>query len=125
MHAQTSNANAVVLSCSATCSLFVRLISHQPAVLFSQNKPTTSNQLAVLFSQNKSAPATSHHPNEQADDGCNYANGTINLLYLGLVHMHSWKRSYYVFILSCSVTLALNIFNLERACKVETPTRVV
>jgi hypothetical protein len=42
-----------------TYSLFVRLISHQPAVLFSQNKPTTSNQSAVILSQNKSAPATS------------------------------------------------------------------
>jgi hypothetical protein len=40
-------------------SLFVRLISHQPVVLFSQNKPVTSNQPAVLFSQNKSASATS------------------------------------------------------------------
>jgi hypothetical protein len=49
------------------CSLFVWLISHQPAVLFSQNKPATSNQPAVLFSQNKSAPAISHQPNEQAD----------------------------------------------------------
>jgi hypothetical protein len=49
-------------------SLFVRLISHQTAVLFSQNKPTTSNQSAVLFSQNKSAPAISHQPNEQGDD---------------------------------------------------------
>jgi hypothetical protein len=49
-----------------TSSLFVRLISHQPAVLFSQNKPTTSNQPAVLFSQNKSTPAISHQPNEQA-----------------------------------------------------------
>jgi hypothetical protein len=47
-------------------SLFVRLISHQPAVLFYQNKPATSNQVAVLFSQNKSAPAISHQPNEQA-----------------------------------------------------------
>jgi hypothetical protein len=46
--------------------LFVRLISHQPAVLFSHNKPATSNQPAVLFSQNKSAPAISHQPNEQA-----------------------------------------------------------
>jgi hypothetical protein len=45
-------------------SLFVRLISHQPAVLFSQNKPATSNQPAILFSQNKSAPAISHQPNE-------------------------------------------------------------
>jgi hypothetical protein len=47
-------------------SLFVRLISHKPAVLFSQNKPATSNQPAVLFSHNKSAPAISHQPKEQA-----------------------------------------------------------
>jgi hypothetical protein len=46
--------------------MFLRLISNQPAVLFSQNKPATSNQPAVLFSQNKSAPAISHQPNEQA-----------------------------------------------------------
>jgi hypothetical protein len=44
------------------------LISHQPAVLFSQNKPATSNQPTVLFSQNKSAPAIRHQPNEQAVD---------------------------------------------------------
>jgi hypothetical protein len=37
--------------------LFAWLISHQPAVLFSHNKPATSNQPAVLFSQNKPAPA--------------------------------------------------------------------
>jgi hypothetical protein len=43
-------------------ALFVWLISHQPAVFFSQNK-----QQAVLFSQNKSAPAISHQSNEQAD----------------------------------------------------------
>jgi hypothetical protein len=47
-------------------SMFVRLISHQPAVLFCQNKPATSNQPAILFSQNKSAPTISHQPNEQA-----------------------------------------------------------
>jgi hypothetical protein len=47
-------------------NLFVRLISHQSAVLFSHNKPATSNQPAVLFSQNKSAPTISHQPNEQA-----------------------------------------------------------
>jgi hypothetical protein len=46
--------------------MFVWLISHQPTVLFSQNKSATSNQPAVLFSQNKSAPAISHQPNEQA-----------------------------------------------------------
>jgi hypothetical protein len=46
--------------------MFVWLISHQPAVLFSQNKPATSNQPAVLSSHNKSAPAISHQLNEQA-----------------------------------------------------------
>jgi hypothetical protein len=49
-----------------TTSLFARLISHQPAVLFTQNKPVTSNRPAVLFSQNKPAPAISHQPTEQA-----------------------------------------------------------
>jgi hypothetical protein len=49
-------------------ALFAWLISHQPAVLFSQNKPATSNQPTVLFSQNKPAPAISHQPNEQAGD---------------------------------------------------------
>jgi hypothetical protein len=44
---------------------FVWLINHQPTVLFSQNKPATSNQPAVFFSQNKSAPAIDHQPNEQ------------------------------------------------------------
>jgi hypothetical protein len=44
----------------AAFSLFVRLISHQPAVLFSQNKPATSNQPTVLFSHNKPAPAIIH-----------------------------------------------------------------
>jgi hypothetical protein len=47
-------------------TLFAWLISHQPAVLFSQNKPATSNQSAVLSSRTKSTPATSHQPNEQA-----------------------------------------------------------
>jgi hypothetical protein len=48
-------------------ALFVWLISHQPAVLFSQNKPAITNQPAVFFSQNKPAPVISHQPNEQAD----------------------------------------------------------
>jgi hypothetical protein len=47
-------------------ALFAWLISHQPTILFSQNKPATSNQPAVLFSQNKPAPAISHQPTEQA-----------------------------------------------------------
>jgi hypothetical protein len=46
-------------------ALFAWLISHQPAVLSSQNKSATSNQPAVLFCQNKSAPAISHQPTEQ------------------------------------------------------------
>jgi hypothetical protein len=48
--------------------MFAWLISHQPAVLFSQNKPDINNQPTVLFSQNKPAPAISHQPNEQADN---------------------------------------------------------
>jgi hypothetical protein len=54
-----------VLALSQPVSLFAWLISHQPAVLFSQNKPATSNQSAVLFSQNKPAPVISHQPTEQ------------------------------------------------------------
>jgi hypothetical protein len=55
-----------VVECGLTIALFVWLISHQTTVLFSQNKPATSNQPAVLFSQNKPAPAISHQPTEQA-----------------------------------------------------------
>jgi hypothetical protein len=44
---------------SPAIALFAWLISHQPAVLFSQDKPATSNQPAVLFSQNKPTPAIS------------------------------------------------------------------
>jgi hypothetical protein len=40
-------------------ALFVWLISHQPAVLFSQDKSAISNQPTILFSQNKPEPATS------------------------------------------------------------------
>jgi hypothetical protein len=47
-------------TCCQSSSLFARLISYQPAVLFSQNKPATGNQPTVLFSQNKPAPAISH-----------------------------------------------------------------
>jgi hypothetical protein len=48
--------------------LFTLLISHQPTILFSQNKPATSNQPAVLFSQNKSAPDISHQPTERTGE---------------------------------------------------------
>jgi hypothetical protein len=61
-HLQGSTAES---KAAATCALFACLISHQPAVLFSHNKPATSNQLAVLFSQNKPAPAIRHQPTEQ------------------------------------------------------------
>jgi beta-lactamase class A len=46
-------------------ALFAWLISHQPTVLFSHNKPASSNQPAVVFSQNKPAPTISHQPTEQ------------------------------------------------------------
>jgi hypothetical protein len=55
-------------------ALFAWLINHQPAVLFSQNKPATSNQPAVLFSQKKPAPAISHQPTEQARGALPYNN---------------------------------------------------
>jgi hypothetical protein len=54
---------------------FVWFISHQPAVLFSQNKPAIRNQPAVLFSQNKPAPAISNQTNEQAALAGRSANG--------------------------------------------------
>jgi hypothetical protein len=40
-------------------TLFVWLINHQSAVLFSQNKSATNNQSAVLLSQNKPTPVIS------------------------------------------------------------------
>jgi hypothetical protein len=55
-----------------SCNFFARLISHQPAVLFSQNKPATSNQPAVVFSQNKPAPAISPQLTEQAGSDKKY-----------------------------------------------------
>jgi hypothetical protein len=74
-----------------TSALFVWLISHQPAVLFSQNKSATNNQPAVLFSQNISAPAISHQPNEQADqvDHCNTVLSEKDLLSVLLVRAWS------------------------------------
>jgi hypothetical protein len=50
----------------AARAMFVWIVSHRSALLFSQNKSATSKQSAVLFSQNKSAPAVSHQPNEHA-----------------------------------------------------------
>jgi hypothetical protein len=64
-----SNANSLY-EIANSIALFAWLISHQPAVIFSQNKPATSNQPAVLFSQNKPAPAISHQPTEQAKYLC-------------------------------------------------------
>jgi hypothetical protein len=53
-------------SLGLSATLFAWFISHQLTVLFSHNKPATSNQPAVFFSQNKPAPAISHQPTEQA-----------------------------------------------------------
>jgi hypothetical protein len=56
-------------------------ISHQPTVLFSQNKSATGNQPTVLFSQNKSASDVSHQPNEH---GIQLRLVAVNIfLYLG------------------------------------------
>jgi hypothetical protein len=74
--------------------MFVWLISHQPAVFFSQNKSATSNQPAVLFSQNKSAQAkrtgqsVSYHMEtkkrsgggEEEEDEGGYGRGLAHLL---------------------------------------------
>jgi hypothetical protein len=62
-------------------ALFVWLISHQPTVLFSQNKPATNNQPAVLFYQNKSAPAINHQPNEQALPTLHCSSRAVSVLY--------------------------------------------
>jgi hypothetical protein len=57
-------------------SLFARLISHQPAVLFSQNEPATSNQTqpasSTLLSQR-----TSHQPPANRT-GCIYRTCFVN-----------------------------------------------
>jgi hypothetical protein len=65
-----------------TSSLFAWLISHQSAVLFSQNKSATSNQPAVLFSQNKPAPAISHQPTEQACSRCTFSFQSLVMVFL-------------------------------------------
>jgi hypothetical protein len=65
-------------------SLLSWLISHQKAVLFSQNKPATSNQPAVLFSQNKAAPAINHQPTEQAAYGLLSVSGLIVVFCIGV-----------------------------------------
>jgi hypothetical protein len=70
----------------ASSALFVWLISHQPTVLFSHNKPATSNQPAVLFSQNESAPAISQTNRLKNSSGAGH---------VGLGYPHS---SYSIFI---------------------------
>jgi hypothetical protein len=51
--------------------LFICLINHEPAVLFSKNKPATSNQPAVLFSEHQQ-PTTSQTNRPQDGYGCSY-----------------------------------------------------
>jgi hypothetical protein len=62
-------------------------LAYQPAVLFSHNKPATSNQPSVLFSQNKSAPAISHQPNEHAVES-EAIRGAID--FIGINHYYSF-----------------------------------
>jgi hypothetical protein len=87
----------IVGATSAPDSLFVRLISHQPTVLFSQNKPVTSNQQTVLFSHNKSAPAISYQPNEHT---VNYPDSELssvwNLMMNRLSKEKARRRSIYM-----------------------------
>jgi hypothetical protein len=47
-------------------ALFVWLFSHQPALLFSQNKPAISQQYFPLTTNQHQPSATCHRPNEQA-----------------------------------------------------------
>jgi hypothetical protein len=69
---QLSSHKAPQFQSIASVALFVWLISHRPAVLFSQNKSAISNQPTILFSQNKSASAA-----RQTDRVC---AGRINQL---------------------------------------------
>jgi hypothetical protein len=62
---QFSTADLFFVLQELTFSTYARFISHQPALLFSHNKPATSNQPTVLFSHNKPSPAICHQPNEQ------------------------------------------------------------
>jgi hypothetical protein len=85
--------------------LFAWLISHQPAVLFSQNKSATCNQPAVLFSQNKPAPAINHQPNEQSralffiDNAALLCRANRSGFVVDNVHTRKMKRaSLYIFL---------------------------
>jgi hypothetical protein len=61
--ARSHTEKIAILTQLSSCSPFARLISHQPAVLFSQNEPATSNQpqpaSSTLLSEQTSA---SHQP---------------------------------------------------------------
>jgi hypothetical protein len=73
-------------------ALFTWLISHQPAVLFSQNKSANTNQSTILFSQKKSVSVTSHQPNELAVGGGQRGPPAmlILLLFSTLVTLFVW-----------------------------------
>jgi hypothetical protein len=60
-------------------ALFVWLINHQPA---------------VLFSQNKSAPAISHQPNEQAEKKSHYYEEKFDQMREEF-HPYDTRQSYY------------------------------
>jgi hypothetical protein len=87
-------------------ALFAWLISHQPAVLFSHNKPATSNQPAVLFTQNKPAPAISHRPTEQA--GCSKSHPVFTA--------HILRVMSYPTIASCGSSLSRSDVDIPHLC---------
>jgi hypothetical protein len=91
------------------------LISHQPIILFSQNKPVTSNQLVVLFSQNKPTQVISHQPSEQA--------GIPVVCSLAL--MATWLQIAVLFIQTAvrSISGDRDIGDMKSSCRFSAPQR--
>jgi hypothetical protein len=58
-------------------SLFARLISHQPAVLFSQNEPATSNQPQPASSTLLSEQISTSHQPPANRTGCNLLTDSV------------------------------------------------
>jgi hypothetical protein len=60
-----SNGNTKGQQYSIIVTLFVWLMSHRPAVLFSHNKPVISNQPAVLYFRTNQHQPSEHAANSQ------------------------------------------------------------
>jgi hypothetical protein len=84
-------------------ALFVWLISHQPAVLFSQNKPAITNQPAVHSEQT----STGHQPNEQA-------------VYVWLV-LHVYKTSFFYLAVCIHNNMCINLYELQHGNSMRLP----